>query len=288
MRVRLLALLGAGLLLVLGAAPASAVEGGQGLSYLALGDSVPFGFNPLVNAANAGNFVGYPEIVAKRLSLEDVNATCPGEATGGFLSLTGTDNVCRPYRAAFPLHVSYSGTQMDFALNYLATHKHTRLVTLTLGANDYFRFLKDCAVGPTFGTCALGFTGMLATMQANLSTIFSRIRAAGYDGVLIGVTYYALNYVTGAAGTLALDAPMVAAVTGAGGLVASGFDAWQATAFSAGGGDSCAAGLLIALPSGGCDVHPTPLGRDLLAQKVIDTIAGSCGFQSARRCLKID
>jgi len=176
MRVRLLALLGAGLLLVLGAAPASAVEGGQGLSYLALGDSVPFGFNPLVNAANAGNFVGYPEIVAKRLSLEDVNATCPGEATGGFLSLTGTDNVCRPYRAAFPLHVSYSGTQMDFALNYLATHKHTRLVTLTLGANDYFRFLKDCAVGPTFGTCALGFTGMLATMQANLSTIFSRIR----------------------------------------------------------------------------------------------------------------
>ena len=202
MRVRLLALLGAGLLLVLGAAPASAVEGGQGLSYLALGDSVPFGFNPLVNAANAGNFVGYPEIVAKRLSLEDVNATCPGEATGGFLSLTGTDNVCRPYRAAFPLHVSYSGTQMDFALNYLATHKHTRLVTLTLGANDYFRFLKDCAVGPTFGTCALGFTGMLATMQANLSTIFSRIRAAGYDGVLIGVTYYALNYVTGAAGTI--------------------------------------------------------------------------------------
>ena len=106
--------------------------------------------------------------------------------------------------------------------------------------------------------------------------------------MLIGVTYYALNYVTGAAGTLALDAPMVAAVTGAGGLVASGFDAWQATAFSAGGGDSCAAGLLIALPSGGCDVHPTPLGRDLLAQKVIDTIAGSCGFQSARRCLKID
>ena len=55
MRVRLLALLGAGLLLVLGAAPASAVEGGQGLSYLALGDSVPFGFNPLVNAADASN-----------------------------------------------------------------------------------------------------------------------------------------------------------------------------------------------------------------------------------------
>ncbi|HEX6351048.1 MAG TPA: SGNH/GDSL hydrolase family protein [Candidatus Dormibacteraeota bacterium] len=284
----MLALLGAAALLALGAVPASAAEGGQGLSYLALGDSVPFGFNPLVDASNVGNFTGYPEIVAKALSLEDVNATCPGEATGGFLSLTGTDNVCRPYRAAFPLHVSYSGTQMDFALNYLATHKHTRLVTLTLGANDYFRFLKDCAVGPTFGTCALGFGGMLALTQANLSTIFARIRAAGYDGTLIGVTYYALNYVTGAAGTLALDAPMVAAVTGAGGLVASGFDAWEASAFQRGAGDSCAAGLLIALPAGGCDVHPTPLGRDLLAQKVLDTIAASCSFKSARRCLKTD
>jgi lysophospholipase L1-like esterase len=287
MRVRLLALLGAATLLVLGAVPASAAAGGQGLSYLALGDSVPFGFNPLVDASNAGNFVGYPEIVAERLSLQDVNATCPGEATGGFLSPTGTDNVCRPYRSVFPLHVSYSGTQMDFALNYLSTHKHTRLVTLTLGANDYFRFLKDCAVDPTFGTCPLGLSGVLATMLANLTTIFAKIRAAGYNGVLIGVTYYALNYVTGADGTVALNGPMVAAVTGAGGLVASGFDAWRATAFSAGAGDSCAAGLLIALPTGGCDVHPTPLGRDLLAQKVIDTIAASCGFDSPSRCLKV-
>jgi hypothetical protein len=31
-------------------------------------------------------------------------------------------------------------------------------------------------------------------------------------------------------------------------------------------------------------VHPTPLGRDLLAAKVISTIAASCG-ESAIRCL---
>src|SRR5258708_4220893 len=115
MRVRIIALLGAAALVLLGAVPASAAEGGQGLSYLALGDSVPFGFNPLADARNASNFVGYPEIVAKQLSLEDVNAACSGEATGGFLSLTGTDNLCRPYRSAFPLHVSYSGPQMEFA-----------------------------------------------------------------------------------------------------------------------------------------------------------------------------
>ena len=44
------------------------------------------------------------------------NASCPGEATGGFISPTGLDNVCRPYRTTFPLHVAYTGTQLAFAV----------------------------------------------------------------------------------------------------------------------------------------------------------------------------
>src|SRR3982075_3462458 len=99
----------------------------------------------------ASNFDGYPDYVAGALGLEDVNAACPGEATGGFLSPTGTDNVCRPYRSAFPLHVTYKTTQMVFAIKYLRRHHDTKLVTLTLGANDFFRFSKDCAAGPTVG-----------------------------------------------------------------------------------------------------------------------------------------
>src|SRR5260370_38140085 len=97
MGVRLLSILSTVALLSLGTIPASAAS--EGHSYLALGDSVPFGFNP--NPAlwsNADNFIGYPEIVAQRLNIEDVNATCPGEATGGFLSLTRTANACRPHR----------------------------------------------------------------------------------------------------------------------------------------------------------------------------------------------
>jgi len=117
MKVRFFAVFTASLLLVAVAVPVSASNTSQGLGYLALGDSVPFGFNPLVDASNANNFIGYPETVAQRLHLKDVNATCPGEATGGFLSLTGTDNVCRPYRSAFPLHVSYSTSQVDYAID---------------------------------------------------------------------------------------------------------------------------------------------------------------------------
>ena len=291
MRVRLLASLSAAALFVVAAVPASASS--EGHDYLALGDSVPFGFNPLVNPNDASNFIGYPEIVAGTLDINDVNATCPGEATGGFLSLTGTDNVCRPYRAAFPLHTEYQTSQMDFALRYLTGHRDTRLITLTLGANDLFRFQKDhpecfAAVPPAACPALLG--AVFATMEANLNSIFTAIRKAGYGGLIIGVTYYSLNYAdpVQAGGALLLDAQMQAAAAANGVLIADGFTAWQATAFSLGEGDSCKAGLLIALPLGGCDVHPTPMGRDLLAQAVINTVAASCPAHDAIACLDVN
>ena len=281
MRVRLLALVSALALSLLGAVPASATS--EGHSYLALGDSVPFGFSPLLDPSNAANFVGYPEIVARGLNLADVNSTCPGEATGGFLSLTGTDNVCLSYRSFFPLHVDYSTSQMAFALSYLRSHPGTRLVTLTLGANDVFRFQKDCAVGPTFGTCALGLGGVVATMQANLDSIFAQIRGTGYTGLIVAVTYYSLSY-PDTSGSQLLNGPMIAAAGAHGALIASGLEAWRATAMAA-GGSSCVAGLLIRTSPTGCDVHPTPLGRDLLAGAVLATIAGSCPAHSLQGCL---
>lgn len=281
MKARLFAVLSAAVLFFIAAIPASAAS--EGHSYLALGDSVPFGFNPLVNPTNASNFTGYPEIVARQLNIEDVNATCPGEATGGFLSLTGTDNVCRPYRFLLnlPLHAAYAGTQMAFATAYLRSHPNTRLVTLTLGANDIFRFQKDCGVALTFGTCPLGLAGVLGVMYHNLNTIFAGIRATGYTGLIVAVTYYSLDY-SDTSGAIALNTPMVAAASGNGALVASGLDAWASTAA---GGSSCTAGLLISLGGGTCDVHPTPLGRDLLAGAVMKAIASSCPAESALGCL---
>ena len=290
MRVRLFSVLSAAALFLLAAIPANASALSEGHVYLALGDSVPFGFNPLVNPNDAHNFVGYPERVAQLLDVKDVNASCPGEATGGFLSLTGIDNVCRPYRAAFPLHVEYQGSQMAFALRYLRGHRNTRLITLTLGANDVFRFQKDCALGASVGSCPLGLGGVLADMRANLMTILSKIREAGYHGVIVAVTYYALNYAdpVSAGGSLALNAQMDAAAAANGAFVADGFTAWEATAIAQGGGDSCTAGLLIALPTGGCDVHPTPKGRDLLAEAVVQTIKASCSDHTVSGCLSRD
>ncbi len=287
MRVRLLAIVSALALFALGAVPASATS--EGHDYLALGDSVPFGFNPLVNPNDASNFIGYPEIVAQRLDIKDVNATCPGEATGGFLSLTGTDNVCRPYRASFPLHVEYNVSQMDYAIRYLTGHRDTRLITLTLGANDLFRWQKDCAVSPTTGTCPLGLGGVFATMKANLTTIFSTIRSTGYSGLIVAVTYYALDYNDPVGVFLSLQGAALTAAAGAkfGVKIASGFNAWAPVAATA-GGSSCTAGLLIHTSPTACDVHPSPLGRDLLAAAVINTVAASCPAHDAVACLDLN
>jgi hypothetical protein len=242
-----------------------------------------------VNPNDASNFIGYPEIVAQRLDIKDVNATCPGEASGGFLSLTGTDNVCRPYRSAFPLHVQYQVSQMDYALRYLTGHKNTRLITLTLGANDLFRWQKDCAVSATTGTCPLGLEGVFATLQANLTTIFSKIRSTGYTGLIVAVTYYATDYKDGVGVFLTLTGESLTKAVGSafGVKIASGFDAWAPVAATA-GGSSCAAGLLIRTSATGCDIHPAPLGRDLLAGAVIDTVAASCPAHDAVACLDLN
>jgi hypothetical protein len=250
--------------------PAAAQERDQDDAvYLALGDSVAFGFNPLLDPSNAVNFVGYPEALARQLDLRATNASCPGEASGGFISLTGTDNVCRPYRSAFPLHVSYKTSQLDFAVAFLRSHPRTRLITLDIGANDLFVLENQCANSIT--CIQSGLPGLLLTLSANLTTIYSRLQqAAPYHHQVVALTYYAVNYndPVGVPIISELNNTVVSTTLAAGGRVADGFDAFKVIAEAKGGGDSCAAGLLIALPTGGCDIHPSVTGRDALAQAI--------------------
>lgn len=281
---RLLGCVSVLVLCALAAVPAQATSEGHG--YLGLGDSVAFGFNPLVDPRNASNFTGYPESVAQTLNIEDVNAACPGEATGGFISLQGLDNVCRPYRAAFPLHVSYTSAQLDFATHFLENNPRTRLVTLNLGANDIFKLQRICKNDPA--CIAANLPTFLANMDANLRTIFAAIRGTGYTGLIVALTYYALDY-RDTSGAVLLNNPMIDAASHFGVLIASGLEAWRPDAMAV-GGSSCAAGLLIPLPPpplgpGGCDVHPTPKGRDLLAAAIVNTIAASCPAASPIGCL---
>ncbi len=241
-------------------------------TYLALGDSVVFGTDPARDRADAAQFVGYPTYVARTLGLRLVNAACPGEASGGFLSPTGTDNVCRPYRSAYPLHVSYSGTQEDFAVAYLRAHPQTRLVTLTLGANDLFACQRDTpghCLGPGELTTALG------RLSANLDTALRRIRDV-YPGRIVVLTYYDPQPGNGAvaAGMSMLNGTLTKAAATVGADVADGYSAFQRAAQAA-GGDACAAGLLARTAGGGCDIHPSRQGAQVLAHAISDVVTGA-------------
>ena len=252
-------------------------------TYLALGDSVAFGYVPpqavpAPDYFDPSSFVGYPEDVAQALHIRVSNASCPGETTASFLVPGAPSNGCENspgssigYRTEYPLHVQYSGTQMQYALSYLAVHRHTRLVTIDIGANDVFLCQETTA-----DACAstAEFQAVLQKIQVNLTIIYTLIRdVAHYHGLLVALTYYSTSYSDPAevAGTEALDSVIASVTEKFGGKVADGFAAFEVPS-AAFGGSPCAAGLLIKLPDGTCDVHPSPAGHRLLAQAIEDVI----------------
>src|SRR5215470_9602627 len=112
--------------------------------YLALGDSVAFGYSPLVDPSDPHNFSGYPTPAARTLGENLTNASCPGETSSHFIDLAGSDNGCGAFRANSPLHVAYSGTQLAFADSFLTSHPTTQLVSINIGANDLFVLQRTC------------------------------------------------------------------------------------------------------------------------------------------------
>jgi len=252
-------------------------------TYLALGDSVAFGYVP-PNAVPAPNyldqhsFVGYPELLAQQLDERVSNASCPGETSTSMLVAGAVSNGCENapgstvgYRTLYPLHVQYQGTQMAYALQYLAAHKHTHLITLDIGANDAFVCQETTADGCTSSSELLGVAGQIT---GNLATIFHQLRdVAGYQGPIVVLTYYSLSYSDPSQLALSefLDSVLANATLADGGIVADGFDAFLGPSLAF-GGSPCAAGLLIKLPDGSCNIHPSPAGHELLAAAIAKAI----------------
>jgi lysophospholipase L1-like esterase len=249
--------------------------------YLALGDSVPFGYRPPAvtpptDYLDPDNFVGHPELVARRLQVRLTNATCPGETTASMIRVGAQSNGCQNsvgspvgYRTAYPLHTDYQGTQLDFAVRHLRHHRHTRLVSVMVGANDLLvcqRTTPDACTGSSFAAT-------VAQVQQNLDSILAAVRGAPYRHRLVVVGYYSPDYADAARTGIiqALNAALARAAAAHRAVVADGFTAFR-SATAAYGGDSCAAGLLIALPTGGCDSHPTAAGQRLLARAVLQAV----------------
>jgi hypothetical protein len=258
--------------LVAGIAPAALADEDHD-GYLALGDSIPFGFNPLIppaQRANPNNFVGYPEAYAAMHQLTVTNLSCPGETSGSMISTAtpaNPDNGCHRYRSRFPLHTSYAGPQLAFALAYLQTHPHPALISISIGHNDLALLEKACNNDTA---CELdGLPGVLTRLDQNLRAIYAAIRGVGYEGSMVAVTYHAVDYRDATEVRLIseIDRVLAEATRDFDGDVAEGFRAFRKTAVHF-DGSSCAAGLLIVLTQSPltCDFHPASAGRDLLAR----------------------
>lgn len=246
--------------------------------YLALGDSIAFGYRPLTvttptDYLNAADFAGYPENLARTLRLRLVNASCPGETTASMIDVKAPSNGCETtpqggpgYRGFAPLHVSYSGSQLGYAVRYLRRHLDTRLVTIDIGINDIFVCQETTADRCT----GADLVRALDTVTGNVYRILAALRDdAHYRHALVVVDYYALNYSDQASvtQTRALNAALAGPAAKYGARIANAVAAFQAASASA-AGDTCAAGLRIKLPAGGCDLHPSALGQRVLAMAI--------------------
>jgi lysophospholipase L1-like esterase len=263
--------------------PHTAITKGSG--YLALGDSVTFGYQeqqvvPAPNYADASSFIAYPEMLGKELHLTVANAACSGETSSSLIDSTAQSNGCESspgggpgYRTNFPLHVSYSGSQLAYAVGYLKKHKNVRLVSLMIGANDFFVCQETTA-----DHCAslTEQSGVIATVEKNVATILTAIRKqAKYNGQIVIVNYYALNYAdqTAAQQSALLNQSVDGAARPFHVEFADGFGELGAAAAHS-GGNSCTAGLLTQLTGAKtpCGIHPSYAGQALLAQAVENAI----------------
>lgn len=251
-----------------------------GSRYLALGDSVPFGYREATNLpqpdyTRPGTFVGYPEVLAANLGLKLTNAACPGETTSSFLNRTAASNGCEShydatsktevaggYRTLYPLHASYTGSQWAFAKQFLRAHPNTRLVTIMMGANDGFLCLAS-----TSDSCISEFGTLLSTLRKNIATTLKGIRGLGYAGQIVLETYYSTDYsnsiLTGE--IMSLNQALTQAAAPYHVKIANAFDTFQAATAQT-SGSTCAAALVTVLTGGGCGVHPSVAGAALLAQ----------------------
>lgn len=127
--------------------------------YLALGDSLAFGFQP-----NGDYTHGYVDDLFHTLQQEGVksvaNMGCPGETSSSFIQ-----GGCA---SSIPPHFPYTGPQLNAAVSFLkANPGKVSLITLDIGANDV---LRDTTVTPN--GCTLnqsGFEADLATLDTNLT-----------------------------------------------------------------------------------------------------------------------
>lgn len=193
MRPRLIAIAAAVVGLLVGTVSAAASDENSSPRhyYLALGDSLAYGFQQVKFDAGvaAGDVdarafnTGYVNDFAAMLredkhSIQTVNYGCPGETTASYFVACAWHAV-----AGLELHNSYSGSQEAAALAFLNRHRNqVSPITLDNGANDTIPCLFS--PDPTCGPKAL------VQVAQNLDRALGELRAAAPNAKIIVMAYY--------------------------------------------------------------------------------------------------
>jgi lysophospholipase L1-like esterase len=194
----------AGLVFASGAGASTA-----GSTYLALGDSLAYGYHaaqfeaeyPNINPAKFEG--GYVQDFAKLLKLTNpklqvINDGCPGETTETLIKGSGIGGFCaggatgKPFPYFF-LHHSYGThtSQLADALAILKENPNVSPITLDIGANDLLQYLATKCGFPTGFTCTEAQVATLfAKTAGNVAAILGQLHAAAPKAELIMVGIY--------------------------------------------------------------------------------------------------
>jgi lysophospholipase L1-like esterase len=247
---------------VAGASDARALEGG----YVALGDSVPFGYSPLLEDPWVpARFVGYPELIGRRTALTTTNLACPGQTAQAVISRTAVDNGCFDARRAARdaglelLHKDYSGTQLKAALDAVHSSRPPSLITIQAGGNELSLCLGGRAPGRCLDDALPKVTESLRQAAVRLSAGHAPVRVILVGYHLVPGLEAQISRLNRAIERAAREAHVSFVDT------AGPFDRYARRHH----GDLCTTGLLIVLPDGSCDLHPTRTGQGLIASAVL-------------------
>jgi lysophospholipase L1-like esterase len=165
---------------VVGGQSSRPVQKPQGY-YLALGDSVTYGFQPTKASSGAPPSAfntGYVDVFAGRLrklapKIQVVNFGCPGEST-----VTFTRGGCPAFADGIKLHDAFQGSQLDAAVSFLRAHPgQVSPITLTLWGNDWLPLLLDKCKGDLACVRERG-PRAIGSLGSRLELILQRLRAA--------------------------------------------------------------------------------------------------------------
>ena len=166
--------------LTVGAVAASGAAAAPQAYYLALGDSIGYGYQPS-NARKqpppSSYDKGYVDVLAARLrplapAIKVVNYSCPGESIVSFAK-----GGCPWLQERKRLHSSFRGTQQTAALAFLKAHPgQVSPITITLWGNDVVA-LQDACQGKLACVKKRG-PAAVAAMTSRLGSILRKLRAA--------------------------------------------------------------------------------------------------------------